>query len=186
MLPHQVCIKTFPAHRPSIFPALCMLSLGCYKNSWVTDSTGSWHCTAYRQAALSISITNMLLQKSSSFVSSSCFQNNRVFLRGGNAYSYTVQTFSWLFWVLRQNLQQVAPYQEKPHNTPFHYLIYSHGLQLKCMLLHKCSSLVTSSFFKTAGLPAPCMGPRCSTFKLSACAQQAMKSFPRISSQRMI
>ncbi len=29
------------------------------------------------------------------------------------------------FWVLRQNLQQVAPNQEKPHTTPFHYLIYS-------------------------------------------------------------
>jgi hypothetical protein len=26
---------------------------------------------------------------------------------------------------LRQNLQQVAPNQEKPHTTPFHYLIYS-------------------------------------------------------------
>jgi hypothetical protein len=26
---------------------------------------------------------------------------------------------------LRQNLQQVAPNQEKPHTTPLHYLIYS-------------------------------------------------------------
>ncbi len=29
------------------------------------------------------------------------------------------------FWVLRQNLQQVAPNQEKPHTTPLHSLIYS-------------------------------------------------------------
>ncbi len=29
------------------------------------------------------------------------------------------------FCVLRQNLQQVAPNQEKPHTTPLHYLIYS-------------------------------------------------------------
>jgi hypothetical protein len=29
------------------------------------------------------------------------------------------------FWVLRQNLQQVALNQEKPHTTPLHYLIYS-------------------------------------------------------------
>jgi hypothetical protein len=29
------------------------------------------------------------------------------------------------FLVLRQNLQQVAPNQEKPHTTPLHSLIYS-------------------------------------------------------------
>jgi hypothetical protein len=29
------------------------------------------------------------------------------------------------FWVLWQNLQQVAPNQEKPHTTPLHSLIYS-------------------------------------------------------------
>ncbi len=29
------------------------------------------------------------------------------------------------FWVLRQNLQQVVPNQEKPHTTPLHSLIYS-------------------------------------------------------------
>ncbi len=28
------------------------------------------------------------------------------------------------FWVLRQNLQQVAPNQEKPQTTPFHYLTF--------------------------------------------------------------
>jgi hypothetical protein len=33
---------------------------------------------------------------------------------------------------LRQNLQQVAPNQEKPHTTPLHYLIYSIYISVGC------------------------------------------------------
>jgi hypothetical protein len=50
--------------------------------------------------------------------------------RGERSTLYTVYNtldrhLAGSFWVLRQNLQQVAPNQEKPHTTPFHYLIYS-------------------------------------------------------------
>jgi hypothetical protein len=54
-----------------------MLSLGCYKNSWVTDSGVPVQLTVKLLQAFSI--TNTLLLKCNSFVSSSCFQNNRVF-----------------------------------------------------------------------------------------------------------
>jgi hypothetical protein len=49
---------------------------------------------------------------------------------GGKGTLYTVyitlyKHLAGSFWVLRQNLQQVAPNQEKPHTTPLHSLIYS-------------------------------------------------------------
>ncbi len=50
--------------------------------------------------------------------------------RGEKSTLYTVYNTQYkhlagFFWVLRQNLQQVAPNQEKPHTTPLHSLIYS-------------------------------------------------------------
>ncbi len=49
--------------------------------------------------------------------------------RGEKSTPYTVyihyKHLAGYFWVLRQNLQQMAHNQEKPHTTPFHYLIYS-------------------------------------------------------------
>jgi hypothetical protein len=43
---------------------------------------------------------------------------------------------------LQQNLQQVAPNQEKPHTTPLHYLIYS--IYISVITRHRnASSLLT-------------------------------------------
>jgi hypothetical protein len=50
--------------------------------------------------------------------------------RGERSTLYTVyntlyKQLAGSFWVLRRNLQQVAPNQQKPHTTPLHSLIYS-------------------------------------------------------------
>jgi hypothetical protein len=60
----------------------------------------------------------------------------------GTQNTYTVQTFlADSFWVLRQNLQQVTPNQEKPHTTPFHYLIYSIYISVGMGLLQEYQAM---------------------------------------------
>ncbi len=59
--------------------------------------------------------------------------------RGERSTLYTVyitlyKHLAGSFWVLRQNLQQVAPNQEKPHTTPLHSLIYS--IYISVVLTH--------------------------------------------------
>ncbi len=68
--------------------------------------------------------------------------------RGERSTLYTVYNtlykhLAGSFWVLRQNLQQVAPNQEKPHTTPLHSLIYS--IYISVVSMHNAYNCLAKS-----------------------------------------
>jgi hypothetical protein len=56
---------------------------------------------------------------------------------------------------LRQNLQQVAPNQEKPHTTPLHSLIYSIYISVHLPGLSAASDTIFSNLFWKFSSPVP-------------------------------
>ncbi len=90
------------------------------------------------------------------------------FSHRGEGVHCTQYTIHWLykhlagsFWVLRQNLQQVAPNQEKPHTTPLHSLIYS----IYISVIHTASYLeIIFNFMKVFRCQALNSGVCCCTF----------------------